>query len=330
MEDVQGTDHDSEAENKSVSISKLTPATVQAIYKEMLDTSESMAKFFKPGRIIAREDIRLFCERFQQTCEQYNLKGLKTEFIIRREEDQTERFTSLDRFMASDSGGGRLTAGISIEFSFLIKPPNMEKYQEYKTTMIIDSSDFIEKPDGERFLMNMIQIPTFTFNIDYADYSVARTFIAMTEDWHKSLKSVKTSKTLDYLKNKINPFSDVNIYTNVASFTMTAIASISCLKLLDEWNLEDTNRDLVLFLFYSFIIIYTTRFIAITLCGILFKFIGRYRIPNFIIMNNKDKENFSLFESQKTGITRGITLTIVGFAITIALNILSTHIYNNL
>lgn len=328
MSNIEDHDENRDYENKSISISKLTPAAVQAIYKEMLDTSESLAKIFAPGKIVHREDIKNFCERFEQTSRQYNLKGIKTEFLIRREEDNTERFTSLDRFLASDSGGGRLTSGVSVEFSFLIQIPSIEKYQEYKTILNIDSSDFTDVPEGERFLKNMIQFPSFSFNIDYSDYSVARTFIAMTEDWHKSLKNVKTSPILDFIKRKINPFSDVSIITNIVTFVITALSIYSCLRLTRVWPIGETNGELINYLCVCALIIFTSRFSSILLTGILFRNISSYRIPNFVILNNKDIENFSSFTNRKKSIILTIFFVLAGFMITITLNIISAWAYN--
>ena len=43
-------------ETKEITISKMSPAIVQAMYKELLDTSESLVKTFKPGKVLDRFD----------------------------------------------------------------------------------------------------------------------------------------------------------------------------------------------------------------------------------------------------------------------------------
>lgn len=322
------SDNEDEIETKSISISNLSPAIVQAVYKELLDTTETLAKSFKPGRIVDRDDIRSFCERFHQTCTQYQTKGAKTTFTIRRDEDHTEKFTTLDRFLASDAQGGRQTAGITIEFSFLLMPPGYEKYQEYKSALHIDSSDFTEKDGSEAFLINAMGLPTFSFSIEYSDYSVARSFVSMTEDWYKSLRKVKTSPILDWIRSKFNFFTDANLYTNTIVFVTTIFSVYSCYRIYSAGGAGSGNDDLVKFMLICFSLIYTSRFAAITISNLLIRLIGNYRIPNFVVFNRIDKDNLEKFDEKRKGFVRKGLYLLIASGLTISFNLLSSYIYN--
>jgi hypothetical protein len=111
---------------------------------------------------------------------------------------------------------------------------------------------------------------------------------------------------------------------------VTVISGFSVYLLIDGWGLVYSNTDLLKFLSFAFIVIYSSRFILLMLVGVFIKQISNYRTLNFIMKNNLDRINLESFNNKKRGIVKKSLLAIAGIIITIAENIVSALIYERM
>jgi hypothetical protein len=165
---------------------------LQSIYHEITGKKEEVSKSYDEPYIITISEFEQLNLRILQTCEQYHIKALTTEFKIYYINDTQDTFSSFERFKAFNAGSDSSVESVLLKYNFLILLPKINQPQSYTITIRVASriaidkkmnSELFEMPKILKVLGSRIAIVT----IEYIDYVVARTFLNVIDGWFKVL-----------------------------------------------------------------------------------------------------------------------------------------------
>lgn len=186
--------------------------TVQQIYNEITGRTERLVRTFTENHLTSFEDLKQLDIKIQQLCEQYHIVSRNTSVTLFHVDDQKQTFSSFERFELFDRTTLSPIENIQLEYNFLIVLPHVRKPQSYKIEINIQSRAAIqhraEKEQGfhRRFLLDMVADKTAHLEIEYVDYTVARTFQGVIDGWFKGLKQSKQNKTVAWVKKYTEHF----------------------------------------------------------------------------------------------------------------------------
>lgn len=198
--------------------------TVQHIYNEITGRTERLSKSYSDGHMTSFEDLKQLDIKIKQLYEQYNIVSNNTSVTLFHVDDQKQVFSSFERFELFDRTTLSPVENISIEYNFLIILPQARKPQSYKIEINIHSRAAIQQRAEEeqgftrRFLLDLVADKTANFEIEYIDYTVARTFQGAIDNWFKGLKQTKQNKAIGWLKKHTEHFSFTFRFISTAVF----------------------------------------------------------------------------------------------------------------
>ncbi len=165
---------------------------LQGIYHELTGKKEEVSKSYdEPFKVTIREFEQLHL-RILQTCEQYQIKGLTTEFKIYYIDDTQDTFSSIERFKAFNAGSDSSVESVLFKYNFLILLPKVNQPQSYTITIRVASRIAVDKKmENDMFempkILKIIGSRNAIVTIEYIDYVVARTFLNVIDGWFKVL-----------------------------------------------------------------------------------------------------------------------------------------------
>lgn len=320
----KSTKHDSSA---AFTIENAPLPVLQALYREITDKSESLSKAFSVTRITKKADIEQLCIKFQQIAGQFNVVGANCTFIVRHTNGFVNSFSSLPNFLQYDENYPTAIESISVEFGVLIKNPVSNKNFDYKIDVTVRSVDVNDDTSQSEFLELMGAVSVYA-KITYADYVIARTFLAAIEEWVDGLEQIKPNKFLIHMKAMSFPNRTIAPYDRMIAIISRAVALYASYQLMDKMVDFSNLRSLVMFFFLSSFIFLITSRASDFIFDLFEEKVRRYRLPNFIVINRGDLANLNEYKSQKKSICIRALLTASELSLVIILNLLSSKIYD--
>lgn len=194
-------------ENKSEAVQiagniPISMKLVQSIYNEVTGKTEKLSKILRDHHEICFEDINQLNIKINQLYEQYNVVAKNCSVTIYHIDDCKEQFSSFERFKIYDKSSTSPCENIRLTYDFLIKLPGAPKVQPYKIEIDIHSRTAIRKralnehgiPKG---ILRIFASRTANIEIEYVDYTVARTFLVAIEHWYASVRKNKSSAIIE-------------------------------------------------------------------------------------------------------------------------------------
>lgn len=214
-------------ENRAVSIGnnlQISMKQVQSIYNEITGKTESISRPFKNGHIISLDDIRQLNTKVCQLYEQYNVVAKNCYVVIYHVDDCTEKFSSFERFLLYDQSNLSPCENIRIVYNFLIVLPGTNKPQPYEITIDLHSGAGLrEKAENEhgmsKNILRLVSSRAGQVEIEFVDYTVARSFMIAIEKWYEATSGEKKSSIIDYLQKK--EFNFASLFRLLTSIVVT-------------------------------------------------------------------------------------------------------------
>ncbi|WP_128816145.1 hypothetical protein [Aeromonas veronii] len=176
----------------------------QAFYNEITGKSEKLTEEFNPSFILTQSDVNQLHHRIIQSTAQYNVQSANASFSVGYVNDSSERFSSIERFMAHAGTKGQPVEEIAINYNILVILPKTNKPQEYKINVLLISRT--AKVEGMKEHINdyPFSIPLWQFeskftcrvSVDFVDITVANSFVSVIKSWIDCLEVTSMSPVL--------------------------------------------------------------------------------------------------------------------------------------
>ena len=192
---------------------RLSSNLLSAIFDSISTPFETIKRKKSGGFVVTLQNVEDLFHRIDQVVQQYQLRGMRCDFVLSVEEGGVYRFTSLTKLQGSNLAAmTKQVIAIGINFDILIIPPKSDVDidepipQRFKLEIgIEDPLRAIKSRDDYSFLglrLRQPEINSAEIRIEYSEYAVSRTLLAVSEEWLDGLKT----DTLDTIGNRKRSF----------------------------------------------------------------------------------------------------------------------------
>jgi hypothetical protein len=313
-----------------IDIANLPAPILRAIYRKITGRKESLVKAFYSGTIVGKNDIVQFCHKMDQICDRCDVQGKSLQFRIRHKNGLTAELSSLHKFIEYDESSPHAIEYISTSFGFLIKAPyRTEGFSDYKIELTIFSSDWSGDREAKRKLFQDIYAggrPSIIFDIDYADYVVARNFLAAVDEWEDGLQKVPPNRFIEYAKQLYYPNKTSNPILKIA-YLIVAASSLYASYLIKTkyFSANDIGGLFNLALISMGIFLVSTRIVGYVESEFEDR-LRRYGSPKFIHITRGDQLNFQAYELEKNSLLKRSAVYVGDLATLVIVHILAARI----
>jgi hypothetical protein len=225
---------------------QITVQQLQQIYSELTGKSESISKYYDDPIRLTFDDIEQIHHRILQTWEQYNVISSTCSFTVYYLRNTKDQFNTLDRLRFQIGSGSEPVESLLLKYEFLIILPNLTKPQTYSVSIRVVSRLALERRMREG-MYSPFSLPRFirlmgkhtgSVEITYADYSVARNFLSVIDDWFKTIPRSLQNRTMKFLQAyshwipRIGRFSTGIIVTFIIMFLLPKFIQSNQVNLL--------------------------------------------------------------------------------------------------
>ncbi len=183
----------------------------QAFYSEITGKSEQISEKFTKSFVLSINNINQLHQRIIQSTTQYNIASANASFSITYQNDSSERFSSIEKFITHAATKGMPVEEVDIRYRFLVVLPETKKPQEYRINISLISRTVKLEELREKMQQMKISIPLWQFDseltcrasIDFTDITVANAFMSVIKNWERTLDEVNTNALI---KN-VRPFA---------------------------------------------------------------------------------------------------------------------------
>ncbi|WP_114783858.1 hypothetical protein [Vibrio tetraodonis] len=180
----------------------------QAFYNEITGKSERVTEDFNPSFILTMDNISQLHHRIIQSTTQYNVQSANASFSVEYVNDSSERFSSIERFMAHAGSKGQPVEEVAISYNLLVVLPQTHKPQEYRINILLASRS--AKVEGMKEQIDVIpfSIPLWQFeskftcraSVDFVDITVANSFMSVIKNWIDCLEVTSMNPVLKWVR----------------------------------------------------------------------------------------------------------------------------------
>lgn len=165
---------------------------------------ESHADFY----VIKEDDVHQIIHKIKQVAQRHHQEEWSCVIDHALFKKERTRHSSFETFKHSDRSQPDPTSEIVITYDFLSQNPfiltqDEIKPERYKIVVTISQEHYLLSMDSDDsrpgFLRRLHNFPTITVNIQYVDYTIARSLLAATREWVNGLESSKRSKMTNFL-----------------------------------------------------------------------------------------------------------------------------------
>ena len=204
---------------------KISMKSLQNIYYELTGKTERISKSFRNNICAGLEDLIQLNEKIQQLLEQYNVVANNCAVTVFYVDDTKSQFSSFDRFKVIDTSSMSTVENVKIEYNILILLPSLKKPQSYVIEVNIHSRAALHRRADTNFTLPKRIVLSFAnntgfVNVDYVDYTVARSFMIAIDHWYDSLPQTKSIPGLSIIKNNSEHAPFFFKYTVALSFSI--------------------------------------------------------------------------------------------------------------
>jgi len=207
---------------------QITLQQLQQIYTELTGKSESISKYYDEPVRLTLDDIEQLHHRLLQTWEQYQIVSSSHSFTVYYMRNTKDQFNTFERLKFQIASGSEPVESVFLRYEFLVLLPNLTKPQTYSISLRVVSRLALEKRMREgmsspfclpRFIRLMGR-NTGSVEIAYADYSVARNFLSVIDDWFKTIPHSAENKFMKFLQTYSYWIPRVGRFATVIAVTL--------------------------------------------------------------------------------------------------------------
>lgn len=193
---------------------KVPVAAYQAIYHKLTKKTERLSKIYSGAFDFTFDELRSLNQRIEQTIVQYQVKGYNCEVTHSLKNDQSSSFSSFEKFSRANFDHILSPSrSVTLECDFMVVlPTELEETsaiaQRYRVRVTCDQ-DFVSEEDldqEEYFFSTGEYTKNIMTNIEYTDFSVARSLQTMLDDWVTSIKNKDERKTYHRFSRFLNTY----------------------------------------------------------------------------------------------------------------------------
>ena len=227
----------------------------QAFYSEITGKSEKICERLKKSFILTVENVDQLHRRILQATTQYNVASANVSFSVVYQNDSSERFSSIERFIAHAGCKGIPVEEVDINYNYLFVLPGTQKPQEYRINIrlisrMVKLEDLRERMSGMPVSMPLWQFDgryTCRASIDYIDITVANSLMSVIKNWNNGLDEVAT---ISVVKN-LRPLA--RYLPAVFKYGLLAAGSCYTLAVVDEYFSSPVAQTTAIFILTAYI-----------------------------------------------------------------------------
>jgi hypothetical protein len=290
--------------------------TYQQIYSDLTGKTESITKWSHNLHQIDFYDIQNLYEKMSQHLTQFTSARFLTDLKIYYYDDSVDSFSSFEKFSTLFANSNIGTERVVITFNILIIHATTHKPQNYKIEVNLESPIAEHKKEREN------DEPYYDFHypflgrlhgytrIEYVDYNVAKTMMAIVNEWSKGLNQANKNNAIVFVQKYSRSIPETLRYFAVLIILATFYAKGNSIL---PSNLTDIQL-----LSLSTLLLYTTFFFTGLIGKSTAKAINSYCPLSYIKLNKADER---LISETKTNNSKNIGKFFAGLAIDLFIGI---------
>jgi hypothetical protein len=295
----------------------------QAFYNELTGKSERVKEEFNSSFILTMDNVRQLHHRIIQSSAQYNVASANASFSVIYLNDSSERFSSIERFMAHAGAKGIVVEEVDISYRLLVILPQTNKPQEYRINIRLISRCAKVEGMKEEFKDLPVSFPLWQFegkltcraSIDFVDITVANAFMSVIKSWNDCLEVTEMNPVLKKARHLAKYFPGAFQYGLLATgtyFTYQAIVPFFGIP-----TPESTAKFVLYAILVNFLLLKTGRFIGNKAENNL----NQIYQPSYIKFSGADEK---LAKGSSSSVRTNISLSIGYIVLTLGLGIISS------
>ncbi len=306
-------------------ILNLSPKNIQAFYHAITGETENLNRYFNELYQAEESDIENLHNKIIQTIDQYDVIANNLQVKVYFENDQSEKFSSFERFRIQGKAEARRTEAVVLKYNFLIKLPQTNTTQSYEIFVRIASNIIAIKEmqkETPSFMWNRLKYKNGHVAIEFVDYTVARALMATIAEWFEGLPRFKPNPIFDYFKRKSDSYT--TLFRSVFILLYLVFFWFSALSLT-----EGTSAQLLKGIVVSVGLVTVIGQLGWWFGVLLRNFISAYIYPSYVCLTNGDRRMIEQLGSQNKAIMKFNGLLIfLNIAISIGCSVAGSYIYN--
>ncbi len=208
-----------DAETQSVSL-----RTLQAVYNELTGKTEELSRHYDKPFQVTFADLEQLNIKYTQVCEQYHIESSTTAVSVFHLDDTKEVFSSFERFRIYNTSATSPVEQVVLKYSFLIVLPKTRKPQTYTVEIrVVSRIAALRKlrRDAPPFV-RVLGGQTAFVRVEYVDYMVARSLLAVTEGWFAGVPVAQGSAWFKSVRRHSEWFNQIGEYS-MAGVTLFSV-----------------------------------------------------------------------------------------------------------
>lgn len=198
----------------------------QDLFAEITGGDSRLSRRFERPFIVRAEDLRLLYQKLYHHVSNYHPVGHTCKVVVSHRDDDLQEFKTFEAFLGYETSATSSVSGVTIEINFaLVSPLDNKRTRAYKIRLFLNSqvSD-LKELESERFEFGLVG-PTVIASVDYYDYTVGVSCMAILEAWTRSLQTQEEGNIYRYT----HKFQDIllvlfHLFFLTASSTLFFIA----------------------------------------------------------------------------------------------------------
>lgn len=308
-------------------------SVAQAIYHHVTAKTERIFENYDKSYIVTDTDISQIYHIIKQVAQRHHEEEFSCTIDHALFKKERIIHSSFEKFSISDRGHAAPTSEIVISYDFLSKNPlvkieNEIKPERYKVTITISRESQLRADDPDSSDDGLYQryfgYPAIYVRIEYVDYTIARSLLSAIREWVDGLDGKNKPKLSSLiLRNGGNLF-----YSIPAVFAASALLGVGKMASLSRYspnNLIDFSNVFLIMavsiLMYGFGMILATAIYSANSYSLC---------PTFILITNGDRINKDKKIAKIAKSKELLYFLIFSVFLVLALNVLSSYIYDYL
>lgn len=299
----------------------------QAFYNELTGKSERVKEEFNSAFILTMDNVQQLHHRIIQSTAQYNVASANASFSVEYLNDSSERFSSIERFMAHAGAKGLAIEEVDISYSLLVILPQTNKPQEYRINIrLISRCAKVEKMKEE--IKDLpVSIPLWQFegkltcraSIDFVDITVANSFMSVIKSWTDCLEVTE----MNFALKKIRPLS--KFFPAACQYGLLAAGTYYTYGAIEPYfetpTPELTTKFVLFAILMNFILLKVGRFIG----NKAERHLDQIYQPSYINFSGADVK---LAKGSSSSVRTNVTLSVSYIVLTLVLGVAASSIAN--
>lgn len=167
----------------------------QDLFTEVTGGDNRLTRRFQRPFIFRVDDLKSLYQRLSHTISNFRPSAATCKVVVSHLEENVQEFKSFEAFLGYETSVSSAVSSVSVELHFAVQSPiDTKKTRAYSIRLFLNSqiSDLKEQED-EPYEFGFLGY-TCTVHINYFDYAIGVSCMAIVENWTKSLATIEENK----------------------------------------------------------------------------------------------------------------------------------------